>query len=510
MRWTLAGLALGTACAGDTSAYVDTYTEERTDGAALDTGSGSSTRPPEQEESRVFRPPAQTPRYVLVANPDRDTLTRVTVEDLQVITTEVGSNPTIVRTTADHARAVVLNEGDDTISVVVPETMEWKSSPVRPNLDRMELSPSGQHAVLWRDSSNEAGGGIQSFNEASIVDIGIGRHSPMAVGFNPRDVRFTPDGTLAVIVSDAVLATVDLTQADLVPRLVELEPDRLDAPTAQEVILAADGSFAWVRQFGTTDLLAVELDSGAIDRVPAGGNPTDLDLSPDGTQAIAVARASRELWVYDAADPGLAPTVIDLPAGSNYGSLLVDPSGEVGILYTTATLDERFAVWDRSTGTIRERSLVKPVAAMAINPTGDALLVLHTRADGPNTDPTFAGQSALTMVALDDLRSNPLLLPADPTAFAASDDGTWGAFIMEGQPYLEVLDFQTLLHRQIRLRSDPQFLGVLPDPDITDDDASAVWVSQAHPLGRISFYDRDDDSLDTLTGFELNSDIESN
>jgi hypothetical protein len=33
-------------------------------------------------------------------------------------------------------------------------------------------------------------------------------------------------------------------------------------------------------------------------------------------------------------------------------------------------------------------------------------------------------------------------------------------------------------------------------------------VSQDHDLGRISFYDPDDDSLETLTGFELNSGIE--
>jgi hypothetical protein len=35
-----------------------------------------------------------------------------------------------------------------------------------------------------------------------------------------------------------------------------------------------------------------------------------------------------------------------------------------------------------------------------------------------------------------------------------------------------------------------------------------AWASQAHELGRLSFYDPDAASLDTITGFELNSEIE--
>ena len=38
--------------------------------------------------------------------------------------------------------------------------------------------------------------------------------------------------------------------------------------------------------------------------------------------------------------------------------------------------------------------------------------------------------------------------------------------------------------------------------------AAMAWASQAHELGRLSFYDPDAASLDTITGFELNSEIE--
>ena len=63
------------------------------------------------------------------------------------------------------------------------------------------------------------------------------------------------------------------------------------------------------------------------------------------------------------------------------------------------------------------------------------------------------------------------------------------------------LDYDTLLYDEIDLKSQPEHVGVLPD-------TSYAWVSQEHDLGRISFYDADNDALETITGFELNSEIE--
>ncbi|MEZ4239782.1 MAG: hypothetical protein R3F59_27215 [Myxococcota bacterium] len=474
---------------------------------------GGSTAPPEQEEDLLLLPPAQTDVYVFVANPERNTVTRIDVSTQQVDTTEVGVRPDLVLTTDDYRQALVLNRGDDTVTVIEAPTLEKRTVPVRDNLNNMVLSPDGTWAVLWHDQAREEpddprAAGLQSFNEISFVHTETAAHFPMAVGPNPRMVRFTPDGATAVVVSDSLLARIDLTSLPLLPELIELAPGELDPPLAEEVLVAADGSFAWVRQFGATELLVVDLDSGVIDRVPAGVNPTDLDLSPDGRQAVALARGSDELWVYDARDPFAAPEVLDLPQ-TGYGSLLFDPTGDQAILYTTAARTERYGVWDRASDTITERSLVKPVAGMAITPTGGSLMVFHTLEDGPDTAPQFAGRSALTLVDLADLaRTNPLLLPAEPLAYANSTTGELGYFVMDGSPYFEVLDYVTLLHDQYVLPSIPSFLGVLPDLDPGDADEPPAWVSQDHPLGRISFFDPDEGSLETLTGFELNSGIE--
>ena len=72
---------------------------------------------------------------------------------------------------------------------------------------------------------------------------------------------------------------------------------------------------------------------------------------------------------------------------------------------------------------------------------------------------------------------------------------------MEGRPYLEILNYQTFVPTEISLPSVPVHLGTLPDTNI-------AFVSQEHDLGRISFFDVDEDALKTITGFELNSAIE--
>ncbi len=486
-----------------------------TDGGTNDTGAPEPTTspPPEQEEDLLLFPPAQTDVYVFVANPERDTVTRVDARTLAVETTLVGSGPRLVLTTPDHGTAVVFNAGDDSVSLLDAATLEQRAVDVRDNLNTMVLSPDGAWAVLWHaaarvDPDDPPPDGLQSFNECSFVHLPTGEHRPLAVGFNPRMVRFTPDGGLAVVVSDDVLAVVDLRREVLSPDLVELAPGDLDPPAAEEVVLAPDGSFAWVRQFGATELLVVDLATGGVAAVAAGDNPTDLDLSPDGTQAVAVARGSSELWVYRADAPTAAPRRVPLPPEGSYGSLVFDPTGRRAVLYTTASAVERYATWTPATDAVVERSLVKPVRSVAVSPTGDTLLVFHTETDGPSTESLFAGQWAMTLVDLADGRTNTMHLPAEPLGYANATSGELGYMVMDGEQFFEVLDYRTLLHDQYTLRSPPVFLGVLPDPDTTDADEPPAWVSQEYPLGRISFFDADDGSFDTLTGFELNSEIE--
>ncbi len=507
--WSLLlGLGPLAACTPDAGSFTDkasddtgSWAEEPPDaGDADDTG---SEPPPEEEDDFLKLAPAATDAYVFIANPSRDTVTRVAVPSLAALTAQVGSQPSAVATAADYTHAVTLNEGSDDISLIDAPTMAVTNVDVRPNLNRLALSDDGRWALAWYDpdvESEDPPDGVLSFNEVSLVELATGTHWPMAVGFNPHAVKWSRDGRLAVIVSDASLAVVDLTAGALTPTLIPIADDPIDAPPAEEIELSPDGAYAYVRQFGADELLVVDLVALTVESVPVGQNPTDMDLSPDGGRLAVVSRGAREVWTFDAADPWSEPEVVPFP--NSYGSVLFADDG-TALLYTNASLLTTFGVWDVATGEVTERSLVKPVASMGVSPTGGSLLVFHTLADAEGADETspFFEAWALTLVDLDDFRTNPLVLDAEPKSFATTDDGRWGFFVMDGQHYLEVLDFESLLYDEIPLPSEPVHLGVLPG-------GTTAWVSQEHDLGRISFYQPGAGELDTITGFELNSGIE--
>ena len=465
-----------------------------------DTDLGSET-----EDDFLKLSPTATQAYVFVVNSSRNTVSRISVPSLDVLTTEVGVDPQVATTTSDYSRAVVFNAGSDSISVIDAETMESTEVEIRSNFNNMLLSPDGRWALVYNDAdlpTEGSTGALQSFNEISLVNVETLEHLSMAVGFHPREATFTPDSSELLIVANEWMASLDLEAEDIRPQLVELAEDPLNAPVAEEVLVEPTGAFAFVRQFGEDRLVVVDLAEHTLQRVDIGYNPTDLDLSPDGTKAVVVSRGSQELHVLNAQDPLAEQEVIPLPADEVIGSLHFSPDGSKAVLYTTAQREARYTTWDVDSGELKVRSLVKPVKSVSVSPTGGTLLVFHTLeddADTPSTSP-YLGEHALTMIDLDSFLANPLLIPDEPSAFANSSDGEFGYFIMEGIPALAVLQYDNLLFEEVTLRSDPVHVGVLPE-------STYAYVNQEHELGRLSFYEPETQALQTITGFELNSGI---
>jgi DNA-binding beta-propeller fold protein YncE len=503
------------------SAFTFTPGRTDTDNDPSDPGNGGADAddnepPPEQEDDFLALPPSTSDVFVFVANPARNTVSRINVYTLDVRTADVGVDPRVVRVTPDYQWAAVFNRGDDTISVIEASTLAVRSVPVRKNFNHMVMSGDGKWvgaffsraAVRPSDPPPTA---IQSFNEVSFVSIPSGVHHGMVVSYNPRDIKFSEDGRLAVVISDEHLAIVDLTADVLRPVLVPIS-DALEPPKAEEVVLSPDGQFAFVRQFGANEIVLVDLDARQTFGLPVGANPTDLDLSPDGRHAVVVSRNDNQLWIFDTEAPLHPPQVLDLPPELTAGSLVFSPEGDRALIFTTASPTRTFAIWNTLTDTVRVENLVKPVRAMAYTPTGDSVLVLHTRTNSPDQVPgsDFYNAWAISLLQVDDrtLLSNAIKLPAEPTGFANAADGLNGYFIMEGEPALVQIDYLTLLYEAIRLRSDPVYVGVLPVIDETDPQRPPAWVSQEHDLGRISFYHPDSRRLETITGFELNNKIE--
>ena len=111
------------------------------DGGGADDGDLGS----ETEETFSGLKPALTDTYVFVANSERNTVTRVHVETLQVLTAEVGVDPVVVRTTSDHATAVTFNAGTD------DEERDFDSLHGSGLLDQPGVAAAVELEVLARD-----------------------------------------------------------------------------------------------------------------------------------------------------------------------------------------------------------------------------------------------------------------------------------------------------------------------------------------------------------------------
>ncbi|TVQ92526.1 MAG: hypothetical protein EA397_06870 [Deltaproteobacteria bacterium] len=478
-------------------------------------GAGEDLDDPELDDDFLSMPPSQSDVYVFVANPSRDTVSRIDVFSLEVRTAPVGSNPRVVRVTDNYAWAVVFNQGDNTVSILDTETLQGQTVGVRRNFNQMRMSAEGDWVALFHDRDavrpdDPTPDGIQSFNEVSFVSVPDGEHHGVVVGYNPRDIKFSQDGATAVVVADQHLALVDLRAESLRPVLIPIS-DVLEPPAAEEVVLSGSGRYAFVRQRGADAIVSVDLDARSTLSLPVGANPTDLDLSPDGAMAVVVSRADNQIWIFDAEAPELPPEVLDLPEPLVAGSIRFNPDGDRAILYTTAALSRTFAIWNTQTDEVRLESLVKPVRGMAYTPTGDSLLVMHTRENSPDQLPgsDFYNHWAVSLLQVDDraLLQNAIKLPAEPMDFANAYDGRNGYFIMHNEPSLIQVDYDTLLYDAIALRSHPVFVGVLP-PLETQTARPPAWASQEHDLGRISFFHPDSRRVETITGFELNNQIE--
>jgi hypothetical protein len=230
-----------------------------------------------------------------------------------------------------------------------------------------------------------------------------------------------------------------------------------------------------------------------------------MDLTPDASSIVVVARGSKELYVLPAADPAAGETVIELPETETLGSLVIDPTGETGILFTTAVEQDRVTFWDITTDELNIRRVEKPVDAVSLSPDGRSALLLHSLADVEGEDDIYTDNYALSVVDLDTRLINAVLLEAEPTSWTTSTDGRYSMFMMESNRNVGVIDYRTRLVDDIYVPSMPAFVGFMPT---LDDTAPLGWISQEHELGRISFVEPASLDIQTITGFELNSAIE--
>jgi hypothetical protein len=312
------------------------------------------------------------------------------------------------------------------------------------------------------------------------------------------------------------------------------------------VSVTPDGSRALARLEGSSSLYDIDLSSGALREIELGGNITDLDLSEDGSRAVAVVQRTSPTSTPDAGafepadagagDAGAGDTAagdagssetqasstsqavfIPIPAGlgdaaarqtlevpkETFRSVALSSDGARAVLFTTARPTARVTLVGPAAGgtglETRSLDLIAAVRAVFLTADGASAIALQ--------DPPAGSQKkgAFSVLSLGSVRSPKLVAsdaPALAVALSSSNSeralvtvsdakSSFGVFLVR-TPNLQV-DFNSL-------SSEPLASGTVPG-------AHKGFVAQEHPEGRITFIDLIDGGEREITGFELSSKV---
>jgi hypothetical protein len=498
--------------------------------------------PAEMKLKIDFEQPQASQRFVYTANPKAGTVSIIDAQTQAIQTLETGDRPTFLRTLADTDDALVLNIGSNDATILrSPATGAQTSTvPVVRGANVITVAPDGKHAVVYFNADySTAGDDSGSFQDVTVVsldpkgDKSIG----MTVGFKPRAIFFAKDSTAAYVVTDDGISVLDFARIEKdgtgIARLVSLGPN-VDQK-GLDVSVTPSGQFALTREPGKSVVRLIDLSSGerrdlelagvlpiaeetsdadaGTPPPPAPPDVSDLELSPDGTFALAVVRD--RATVLKIPVPAAFDDVTQVKAfvveGELIGSATITPGADRVLLYTTAVDVERITVLPLDgVSPAKTVALRKTVKAVAIAPDGQTALVIHKKAAG---DPAQPGIDADTKIArsfgysvLRIATGDPKLqvTSSEPESFTIVPDGSYLFLLFRddanGVREVQKIEAKSFLVEPIALGSPPISLGSVPQ-------SKRVFVNQEHADGRITFIDWQTNATRTVTGFALNSRI---
>jgi len=485
--------------------------------------SGAIPQPPaEKEEKRDFESPQAGERFVFVANTARDTVAAIDSTNLTIRTIEVGDAPARLATVPGKDVALVINVGSRDLSVVRAGVTDSRVTtlPVVPGVNRISISPSGSHAIVWFDAENDNGfTGIGSFQDVTLVRLGgapgvADEAFALTVGFKPVDVTFSTDGTKAFVVTEdgvSVIALASVTSPRRLP-LVPLGP--AGQGTARDASITPDGRYALAREEGKSKVTLVDLTTGKLSDLDLLGSVSDLDLSPDASFAVAVVPSRNEV-VRIALPMGFAEAssrkVLTFP-GETLGSASLTGDSKRVLLYSTAQNIERLLIADMDgVMPVLPVRLRKTVRSVTISADNLSAIIVHRKANGNPDEEGIDVETKIdrsmgySVVGLADGFAKLQLTAAEPGAMAVTPDSTKLFVLLSNeQTSLRVaqrVDLASFLVDDFLLGSAPVTVSALPTA------IGRVFISQDHPSGRISFINWMTGETASVTGFELNGRI---
>lgn len=472
----------------------------------------ASELPPEKEVESAYEFPAATGRYVWVANPISGRVAYVDALTLEVKTTEAGNGPTWVSAVPSEGldTAIVMNVQSSDATLLRADAqgnIDAVNLAVAPGSNSWAIEAKGQWAIAWGDyRKGEAPPLALGYQDIAVLHLATGQESStrLSVGYRPVAISFSADASRAYAVTQDGISVIDLSAPDgpIASRLVALSDDPLEDPGTRDVSVTPDGKLALVRRDGSAELTVVDLENDVRTAVTLSASVTDLDLSPDGTRAIAVVRDAQEAVVLRLPDATTDPSAVTTVKVDDavIGSVAMAADAEVALLYSNAAQQNRITRLDYSVQPLSAHTmkLHAPVLGVFVARDGTGAILLHD-AEALDAGASVPGAFGVLRMA-PELPARLQATLAPPTAVAIARDGQH-AVVAEKDDYKKIFGawlvrMPTQQVDRYELASPPIAVGVL-------DDAKRAFIAQKHPEGRLTFVDLDSGQARTLTGFEL-------
>jgi hypothetical protein len=285
-------------------------------GAGADEGDRSSTGgaaqpPPETEAEGTYRAPVVTGRYIWTANPDSGQVALIDARDRSVRTVEAGHAPQHLAAVpaADGSvadRAIVLNrKSKDATLLSVGDDGELEEpvfiEDVHEGANALAVSSRGRFVIAWTDATLvEEADPLDGFQEVTVIDLGSkpSKATRLSVGYRPSQLTISQDQKRAFAVTEPGISVIELGDEPYVSRDIEVSDEPLPEGWGRDVSITQDGRYALLRVQDPNaaperqaQVGIVSMKSGKRVSVQLSGPVTDLDLSEDGSVAVAVVGA---------------------------------------------------------------------------------------------------------------------------------------------------------------------------------------------------------------------------
>ena len=539
-------------------------------GAGGSNAAGIASLPAEVKTNVDFEAPQASIGYVYATNPALDTVAVIDAKTLGIQIVETGDEPRFLRTIPgkDAALLVDVAAGDLAYLATKGGTSTVSYLNKLPAANAIAVAPDGKHALAYFDVTRLSQGKVSTLQDVTALSLAgdLPVATRMTIGFKARQVTFaggSEGSDAAYVVTDDGVSVLNFAEIDAkgsgiaktVPIFSAVEQN------AADVTVTPDGKFALGRLENTSTIRFVDLATGTVQSLelrsllglvggtgnagtggassvggtsgtstgtagaagaatsfggassgttataPA-GTLSDLELSADGTYAIAVSRDTSNLLRIPIPGGISDPSQIKKTsiAGVLFGSAALSPNGHWAVLYTSVASEERVVIVDLTKDVAPHPvDLTKAVLGVTFSSSGDQAFIVHQKAAGDPNEANIAPD-----VAFDRSYGYSLLdLPSGFRKLTVTETAPLFSVAVPNKPYVfltfsgtdykvQRINTDSLVGDEIDLGTQPVSMGVVPS-------AGRVFVNQNHPEGRMTFIDWETMATRSVTGYELNS-----